>query len=330
MTRPQSDISPHAFRNSLQTALMIAGMFALLLALGVMLPGRDTLFYVLAAGLAALFVARRVAAGWVLRMYGARRIEAAEAPRLHWLIEELQQRAGIPVRPELYYIPSSAPNAFVVGTPREVSIALTDGLLRQLDLRELGAVFAHETAHVKHRDMYVMGLSDVLMRLTNALSLFGQLFLLVNLPLYFFGLMEIAFWPILLLIVAPNVAALLQSALSRTREFEADRAAVHLSGDPDALMTALQKIETANRNLLEVILMPGRRSPEPSALRTHPPLRQRLQRIAAEAQHTTLEHPPLIDARPRFMYHLHDDAHLPRYFERITRPPVWRVSGLWY
>ncbi len=330
MARPPSDISPHAFRNAVQTALMIAGMFVLLLALGAMLPGRDTVFYVIIAGLTALFVSRRMAAGWVLRMYGARRIEAAEAPRLYWLIEELQHRAGIPVRPELYLVPSSAPNAFVVGSPREVSIALTDGLLRRLNLRELGAVLAHETAHVKQRDMYVMGLSDVLMRLTNALSLFGQLFLLINLPLFFFGLMEIAFWPILLLIVAPNIAALLQSALSRTREFEADRAAVHLSGDPDALMTALQKIDTANRNLLEVILMPGRRSPEPSALRTHPPLEQRLERIAAEARHTRSEHPPLINAQPRFMHHLHDDSHLPRYFQPITRGPVWRVSGLWF
>jgi heat shock protein HtpX len=170
-----------------------------------------------------------------MRLYRARPVSAQEAPALWNAVQALTERAGLPRWPELYYLPSQVMNAFAVGTPVNSAIGLTDGLLRHLDLREIVGVLAHEISHVHNNDLRVMGLADLFSRGTSILSLLGQILLLLNLPLILFTQVTVNWWAIALLVFAPNLSALAQLALSRTREFDADLNAARLTGDPEGL-----------------------------------------------------------------------------------------------
>ncbi len=152
-------------------------------------------------------------------------------------------------------------NAFAVGTRKHAAIAVTDGLVRQLDMRELVGVVAHEISHVRNNDLWVMGLADMFSRTTSILSLIGQFLLFLNLPLILLSQVTVNWFAIFLLIFAPNLSALAQLALARTREFDADLNAARLTGDPDGLASALVKIERAQGGWLERIFMPNRRVP---------------------------------------------------------------------
>ncbi len=124
-----------------------------------------------------------------------------------------------------------------------------------------------------------MTLADLTSRMTPTLSLIGQLLVVINLPLFLLAETSLSWLAILLLILAPAISALLQLALSRTREFDADLSAINLTGEPQGLASALVKLEQQHRGLLERLLTPDRRSPEPSLLRTHPRTEERIQRL---------------------------------------------------
>jgi heat shock protein HtpX len=198
---------------------------------------------------------------------------------------------------------------------------VTDGLIRQLGLRELIGVLAHEVSHVRSNDLWVMGLADMFSRATSILSLLGQMLLLINLPLLLFSAATmINWWVILLLIFAPTLASLAQLALSRTREHHADLNAVQLTGDPDGLASALVRIEQTQGGWLERIFLPGRGVPAPSVLRTHPETSERVERLMALKSTLGAVQGPFDDGAPR----------VTGFGPSIARPPRWHISGLWH
>jgi heat shock protein HtpX len=197
-------------------------------------------------------------------------------------------------------------------------VVVTDGLLQTLTLRELASVLAHEISHVRNNDLWIMTLADVMNRLTSAMWLAGMVLFFAGLPVLAMEGNVVLWLLIALLMLSPTIASLLQLALSRTREYDADLDAAGLTGDPRGLASALEKLERYQGGLFETLLLPGRRMPQPSLLRTHPPTRDRIARLLA------LEP----EADPRFPGPA--SVALPDRFRLATSDPGWRVTGLWY
>lgn len=324
MTRIDPDVwTRNAWRNRLQTAILLAVMAGFAALLGHLLWGPDGMLVLLIAGGLGALLSPSLPPRMIMRLYGARRLAPEQVPELWAAVTTLSQRAGLPRPPELYYLPSRMLNAFAVGAPDRAVLGLTDGLLRHLAWRELVGVLAHEISHIRSNDLRVMGLADLISRATVVLSLIGQLMLLVNLPLILLTDVAISWLAIALLIAAPSLSALAQLALSRTREFDADLNAARLTGDPDGLAQALAKIDQAQGGWLERILLPGRRVPEPSLLRTHPPTEERIAR--------------LMELKPQLLGWGEPEFSLTRgpseWYRGLTpvrRPPRWWGHGLWY
>lgn len=311
----------HRLGNALQSILLLAAMMLILGVVGRLLAGPQGMVMTLVAGLVLLIIGPRLSPQLVLRLYGAQALHPWQAPQLFALLRELAARAGLERVPALYYVPTRILNAFTVGSRRKAAVALSDGMLRAMDLRELAGVLAHELSHVRYNDMWVMGLADMVSRLTGAFSLVGQLLVIVNLPLYLFTDLSISWFAILLLIFAPSLTALLQLALSRTREYEADLGAVALTSDPRGLASALAKLERYQGGLLERVLLPRRRIPDPSLLRTHPHTEERIKRLLS----LSVEAPrPGIDLKG---VDVSIDPGLPRV---VRGPRHHRWRGLWY
>lgn len=269
----------HKLLNWLQSTLMLSAMGGLMGLVGWLLAGPEGALWTLVAGALLIVFSPRLSPKLVLRMYGAMPLSPAQAPELYALVEALAQRARLPAVPRLYYIPAPEPNAFTMGKPDEAVIAVTAGLLRTMNLRELAGVLAHEITHIRNNDVWVMNLADTLTRVTANLSFLGQIILFINLPLILMTGEGVSWLAILLLVFAPTLSALLQLALSRTREFDADLGAAELTGDPEGLASALAKLEAHQRGWLRRILLPRRSDPEPSLLRTHPPTQERIRRL---------------------------------------------------
>lgn len=311
----------HAWRNRIQSILLLLTMAGFLGLLGWLLWGAYGLFVLASVGLAAILANPSFSPWLIMRMYGARLLSPDEVPVVWRAMEELSRRAGLESRPQLYYLPSRMLNAFALGSRRKSALALTDGLLRQLEMRELVGVLAHEVSHIRNNDLWVMSLADLFSRATSLLSLLGQFLLLLSLPLILFSQVTISWLAILLLVFAPSLSALAQLALSRTREYDADLNAARLTGDPDGLAQALFRIERVQGGWFERIFLPGRHLPVPSLLRTHPPTEERIARLMAlksEMAKTTYNGLPQESALVR---HLQSP---------VTRPPRWHLNGLWH
>jgi heat shock protein HtpX len=313
----------HKIRNALQSVLMLGGMVALLAGCGWLIFGPEGMLGMAIGTGLALALSPRVSPRMVLRMYRAREIRPHDLPEVVAILERLAGRAGLARPPRLFYVPSLMINAFAVGSRHDAAIALTDGMLRTLTLRELAGVLAHELSHVRNNDLWIMGLADLVGRLTRMMAFLGLLLVIVALPAWLTGAAEgpPLLLLILLLILAPQIALLLQLALSRAREFDADLDAAGLTGDPAGLASALVKLERFQRGLWEQILMPGWRLPEPSILRTHPPTGQRVARLEA-----------LYDRRPEAFAPLTvaPAAGLEPAWQTITQRPRERLLGFWY
>jgi heat shock protein HtpX len=211
-------------------------------------------------------------------MYGARPLPYAVAPELHWMLRELTERAGLQSTPALYYVPSAVPNCFCVGEGRDVALAVTDGMLRKLTRRELAGALAHEVGHLRAGDTTVMGLSDAISRLAQALAYIGLVMFVVAVPRTLEGDARLLVLS-LLLVASPVLVTLLQLALSRSREFDADLAAARLTGDPEGMASALETLEWANGRIWERILVSRGSLPDPLLLRTHPSTAERTRRL---------------------------------------------------
>jgi heat shock protein HtpX len=308
----------HKLRNLLHSVLLLLGMTAILAVCAIAIWGPDGLLAALLAATLSLLLAPAVSPDWVMRLYGAQQLQPHDFPEGVRLVQELAARAELPVAPRLYWVPSRLMNAFAVGRPEHAAIAVTDGLLRGLTLRELAGVLAHEISHVRNDDLWIMGLADVLSRLTSVMSWLGQLLLIVNMPLLLTGNVVVPWLAVVALIFAPTLMALLQLALSRAREYDADLDAAGLTGDPHGLAAALAKLERQQGRYWEEIFLPGRRMPDPSLLRTHPPTAERIRRLldlyeAAE--------PMRLTAAP---------ARLPDWAQPHVARPRWHGPGLWY
>ncbi len=173
-------------------------------------------------------------------------------------------------------------NAFALGSKDESGIIFSEAMLRHLDLREVGGVMAHEIAHIKNHDLTLMSLSDGLWKLTHSLCQLGQIMVLVMLPFWLFGSLQISISSLLFLLFAPGIAVLIHLALSRTREFEADRVASELSGDPQGLALALKKMDSHNFSWWGIFIGSYQRTEQnkiSTYLRTHPPTKTRLDKL---------------------------------------------------
>ncbi|WP_423359968.1 zinc metalloprotease HtpX [Pseudomonas citronellolis] len=304
----------HRWLNRLQTALLVLTLLGIAAVAGSLLLGDGGLWLALAAAGFTLLLEPAAASGLTLRLYGARPLHPDEAPDLWAVLRELAARAGLPAVPVPHYVPSGVVNAFATGSKHHAAIALTDGLLRSLTPRELTGVLGHEIAHIANEDLRVMGLADSISRLTHLLALLGQLAIVLSLPALLLGVMEVNWPALLLLAVAPQLALLAQLGLSRVREFDADRLAAELTGDPHGLASALAKIERVSRSW-RAWLLPGWGNPEPSWLRTHPATAERIERLLELAPPPAM--PPFPSAR---------------FVPEVTvspRPPRWRTGGLW-
>ncbi|MCB2055200.1 MAG: M48 family metalloprotease [Geminicoccaceae bacterium] len=307
----------HRWRNRLHSALLLGGMAALLAGCGWILFGAGGALWILVGSIAGFALGPQVSPAWLMRAYGARLLDRTAFPEGVALVEALAARAGLRRAPSLHYLPSRMLNAFAVGRGEDAAIAVTDGMLRTLDRRELTGVLAHEIAHVRNGDLWIMGVADAMSRLTGLLSYAGLLLALFALPLALLGMPLLPLAGGLLLIAAPTIGSLLQLALSRSREYDADLAAVELTGDPLGLASALGKLERLQGRYWEEILLPGRRMPQPSLLRTHPPSEQRIARLMALAGMERAG--PALPRQPV----------APRW-PVVTAPPRFRRSGLWY
>ncbi len=277
------------------------GMTLLLLGLTAWaFGGPGGIAYALVFGGISLWLVLRVSPQMVLKMYKARPVSAAEFPVGVAIVEELARRAELPTTPQLYVIPSRMMNAFAVGRRDNAVIAVTDALARNMTQRELAGVLAHEISHVAHEDVRVMAFADMVSRFTSLMSTVGLLSLFLNLLGFAGGYATQVPWlGVLVLLSAPTVGGLIQMALSRTREFDADLGAAILTGDPDGLASALAKLERAQGKLWEGLLLPGGRMPDPSVLRSHPLTAERIARLHALKGTVLDEAPPAARQTPQ-------------------------------
>ena len=278
--------------NMMKTAVLMAAITALFMALGQLIGGRQGMMMALVFALGMNFFSYWFSDKLVLKMYNAREVDASSAPQFYGMVQELAQRAGLPM-PKVYLIDEDAPNAFATGrNPQHAAVAATTGILRTLSARELRGVMAHELAHVKHRDILISTISA---------TMAGAISMLANFAMLFGGRSDdgrpanpIA--GILVAILAPIAGSLIQMAISRAREFEADRGGAEISGDPQALASALQKIQAVARG---VPLDTAERHPETAQMMivnplhggglrtlfsTHPATEERVERLLAMAR----------------------------------------------
>ena len=311
----------HKLLNVLQSLLLLAGMAAVFATLGWLIGGASLMLWLFVASIIMFLFAPTLTPRMILSMYAGRALGLDEAPELYGLLQQIARRANLKFMPQIYYLPTQVMNALTVGQGSQAKIALTDGLLRRLSLQELAGVIAHEVSHIKNKDIWIMGLADFVSRMTNMLSLFGQIVLLFTLPFMLFLNLNISWLAVALLILAPILSAVLQRALSRTREFNADLDAVRITGDPQALASALNKLEYQTKSLLQRIIQPVRQNPDPSVLRSHPPTEERIKKLM-ELSETQGE--ILISELPSLYP-------LPSHYPHIHRVPRRRYFyGIWH
>jgi heat shock protein HtpX len=221
--------------NTLRTTALMAVMFVLFALIGQALGGTGgmMLAFVIAVGMNG--ISYWYSSSIVLRMYGAEEVSRAEAPELHDMVDRLRQRADLPM-PKVCIIPSDQPNAFATGrNPDNAVVAVTEGIMSALDRDELAGVIAHELAHIKNRDMLTSTVAATLAAAITLLARFG----------IFFDREQGFVTSLLMMILAPLAAMLIQMAISRSREYAADRDGAEIAGNPLGLAGALRRMEQA-------------------------------------------------------------------------------------
>jgi heat shock protein HtpX len=304
--------------NIVRTGLLLAALTGLFLAVGFLIGGQTGLVIALLIAVGMNGFAYWNSAAMVLRMHNARVVTRMSAPQLYGLVERLAQRAGLPM-PQVYVIESDQPNAFATGRdPHHAAVAVTSGIMRVLSEDELAGVLAHELTHIRNRDTLTM---------TVAATIAGAIGFLAQFAFFFGGMFGGSrdgqranpLVALLVMLLAPLAAALVQMAISRTREFAADRGGAEISGQPLSLAHALQRIESvaattelpsADRNPATAhlfIINPLHAGGMANLFRSHPPTEERIRRLVALAGGRTrptagtpaASEPPRPTARPR-------------------------------
>ena len=276
--------------NWVKTAILMAAIMALFGIVGGMIGGKSGMLMALVFGGAMNLFSYWFSDSMVLKMYNAQQVDETGAPQFYAMIRELARQAGLPM-PKVYIIDEAQPNAFATGrNPEHAAVAATTGIIQLLSARELRGVMAHELAHVQHRDILISTISA---------TMAGAISALANFAMFFGGRDEEGrsvnpVVGILVAILAPLAASLIQMAISRAREFEADAGGAQISGDPNALADALGKIqmyaegripmgpaeahpETAQMMILNPLSGGGIQS----LFSTHPPTEERIARLRA-------------------------------------------------
>ncbi|MEG3617986.1 zinc metalloprotease HtpX [Magnetovibrio sp. PR-2] len=269
------------YHNLFQSMFMLFAMTVLLATIGFILAGREGLL--IAAFVAATFMmfGRSQSTKWMLHAIGAVKLRPDQAPVLHEILAELSRRAGIERAPTLHLVEASTMLGFSTGTSsHDASIVLSSSLVQRLNAREIASVMAHEISHIASGDLAVMAMADTLTRMTRTLSLLGLFFLIFNVPMAATVGAQVPWGVVILLASAPLISYVMQMTLSRLREFEADEGAIGLSGDPEGLIGALEKLEIQNTGFLRHAYVPSHPETEPSLLRSHPMTVERVRRIA--------------------------------------------------
>ncbi len=278
--------------NTLKTTFLMALLTVLLVTAGGAMGGEGGMMLAFLFALVMNGVSYWFSDKIVLRMYGAKEIGAEQAPQVHRMVQELAMRGRMPM-PKLYLIPQDAPNAFATGRDENhAAVAVTEGILRILNERELRGVLAHELSHIKNRDI-LMG--------TIAATMAGAISMLANMAhwgMIFGGRSSDdregghPIVALLMIIVAPLAAMLVQMAISRSREFGADATGAMISGDPLSLADALRKLEQgAQRIPMEAnpatahmfIVNPLTGGGLMTLFSTHPPMQERIRRLESMA-----------------------------------------------
>ena len=269
--------------NTFKTAFLLTAMTLLLMAIGGAFGGQRGML--LAFGIAAVtnFVSYFYSDKIALATYRAQPVTREQLPRVYSIVERITQKIGLPM-PKIYVIPTDSPNAFATGrNPKHASVAVTQGILNLLNDEELEGVLAHELGHVTNRDILISSIAATLAGAVTMLSRFG----------FFFGggrdeRRGGGIGALLMLILAPIAAMLIQLAVSRSREYQADATGAHLTGNPYALASALAKIDAyARRAPLAAtpstahlfIIQPFLGMNFGSLFSTHPPVAKRIERL---------------------------------------------------
>ena len=284
--------------NAFRTTILLAVLTALLVWIGDMFGGRQGAIMALILAGGMNFVSYWFSDKIVIKMYGGQEITANDDPELYGLVQDLTQRAGLPM-PKVYVLPQDTPNAFATGrNPEHAAVAVTDGIRRILNKRELAGVLGHELTHVKNRDILV---STIAATLAGAIGYLAQM---AQWAMIFGGGRDRdeeggggnIFGLIIMMVVAPIAAMLIQMAVSRSREYGADEGGAKITGDPLALASALKKLHvgaqnipletnnaTANATAHMFIVNPLTGHGLASLFSTHPPMEERIARLEAMA-----------------------------------------------
>jgi heat shock protein HtpX len=235
--------------NWTKTAILLAGLTAMFVTIGGLIGGTQGMLVAFLFAIATNAFAYWNSDRMVLGMYGAREVDARQEADLYGLVQELARRARLPM-PKVYMIDNPQPNAFATGRdPEHAAVAVTTGLLGRLSREELAGVLAHELAHIKNRDTLTMTITatiaGAISMLANFALFFGSSNDNRNNPLGIVGTIALVF-------LAPIAAGLVQMAISRTREYEADRVGAEIAGQPLWLASALERIQSSAANVLNV------------------------------------------------------------------------------
>jgi heat shock protein HtpX len=285
--------------NTLKTALLLTSLTLFLLFVGQYFGGRNGMLIALAIAVAMNFVSYFYSDKLALSMYRAQPATREQLPRVYSVVEQMTQRIGLPM-PKIYVIPSESPNAFATGrNPAHASVAVTQGILNLLTDEELAGVLAHELGHVRNRDILT---SSIAATLAGAITILAQM-----------GRFAMIFGgggsggsdrdrngggiaALFMLILAPIAATLIQLAVSRAREYEADASGAHMTGNPYALASALQKLDAYSKRLplgatpstahlfIVAPLISG--ASFANLFSTHPPIAKRIERLVGRPSQT--------------------------------------------
>src|ERR1700758_833908 len=285
--------------NTFKTALLLTGLTLLLVVAGDYFGGRNGIILAFLFAAAMNFFSYFFSDKIALKMYGAQPVTREQLPRVYQVVERMTQRIGLPM-PKIYVIPSDSPNAFATGrNPQHASVAVTHGILNLLNDEELEGVLAHELGHVKHRDIRISSIAatiagaiTILARMGYFAALFGG---------YGGGDRDRergggGIGALFMLILAPIAATLIQLWVSRTREYEADATGAHMTGNPYALASALQKLDAYSKRLpmgatastahlfIVAPLISG--ASFANLFSTHPPIAKRIERLIGRPSQT--------------------------------------------
>jgi heat shock protein HtpX len=275
------------FMNNMKTVMLLAALMAIFVVAGNAIGGKSGMIFALFLGggmnIVAYFFSDKIA----LLTMGAKPLPETQAPEIHHIVSQLAQRAGIP-KPRVYLAPTEVPNAFATGrNPQNAVVCLTSGIMKILNRDELAAVIGHELAHVKHYDVLI---STIAATIAGAISALGYM-------LYFIPIGGSSdddngnpLAAIAMIILAPIAAALIQMAISRKREYNADNYGAELMGDPMHLATALEKLHSGNARMPMNLANPAQASlfiMKPAMTHqslatlfsTHPPVEKRIQAL---------------------------------------------------